>query len=290
MKKKRILSLMAAAAMTSSLMCSAVAPAYAVNMENIAVANKKKSIMRYPSADILYGEISRKVGYFSSSDETSFAETLNGMIMLYNEDSAFEPSDSEIKFYCEEIGGYVSTPQELYEVVDRQGRYELEIDYHGETVTDADGEPFKFIAYIGKFGDVNLDGVVNAVDASNIRRYYSAISTGTNAEICPESQNPALADDNELENLCAFLADVNCDRLIDAIDASVILINYAEKLADGYTLSNDITNGYSKEEIQASSVKPHLNLQLSSSSWISDDRYGYYYNGYDYYGKKNIHL
>lgn len=149
-------------------------------------------------------------------------------------------------------------------------------------------------------GDVNLDGVVNAVDGSNILHYYADLSVGMAVEdcfICPESQNPEIFADNELRNLCEFLADVDSDGIITASDTSEVLINYAEKLADGYTLSNDITNGYNKEEIQASSIMPNLHLRLESSNLISDRwNYGYRDNVYllesyyDYYINATLNI
>lgn len=59
-------------------------------------------------------------------------------------------------------------------------------------------------------GDVNGDGMINAVDASNILSAYADISTGT--EII----------------LNRNVSDVNGDGMIDAIDATQILMIYAE--------------------------------------------------------------
>ena len=62
-------------------------------------------------------------------------------------------------------------------------------------------------------GDVNNDGLVNAVDASDVLTYYANISTNTDGGFT-EAQKEA--------------ADHNGDGQIDASDASSILAYYAE--------------------------------------------------------------
>lgn len=59
-------------------------------------------------------------------------------------------------------------------------------------------------------GDVNGDGMINAVDASNILSAYADISTGTETIL---NRN---------------VSDVNGDGMIDALDATQILMIYAE--------------------------------------------------------------
>lgn len=63
-----------------------------------------------------------------------------------------------------------------------------------------------------KLGDVNDDGMVNAVDASSVLAYYARISTNQEGEY------------NEEQMLAA---DVNHDGMINAVDASNILAYYA---------------------------------------------------------------
>jgi hypothetical protein len=63
-----------------------------------------------------------------------------------------------------------------------------------------------------KLGDVNDDGMVNAVDASSVLAYYALISTNQEGEY------------NEEQMLAA---DVNHDGMINAVDASNILAYYA---------------------------------------------------------------
>jgi hypothetical protein len=61
-------------------------------------------------------------------------------------------------------------------------------------------------------GDVNNDGKVNAVDASEVLTYYANIST---------NKEGGFTDTQKLA------ADVNNDGLINAVDASCILSYYA---------------------------------------------------------------
>ncbi|WP_295094246.1 dockerin type I domain-containing protein [Ruminococcus sp.] len=61
-------------------------------------------------------------------------------------------------------------------------------------------------------GDVNNDGKINAVEASEVLTYYAMISTNQNGDF------------NEAQKLAA---DVNYDGKINAVDASCILSYYA---------------------------------------------------------------
>lgn len=63
-------------------------------------------------------------------------------------------------------------------------------------------------------GDVNRDGFVDAVDASEVLAHYASISTN---------------GDSLLDSVQEELADINSDGLIDAVDASVILAIYADR-------------------------------------------------------------
>ena len=61
-------------------------------------------------------------------------------------------------------------------------------------------------------GDVNNDGLINAVDASSVLAYYAHISTGSDGDYS-DSQKKS--------------ADVDYNRIIDAVDAAKILSYYA---------------------------------------------------------------
>ena len=61
-------------------------------------------------------------------------------------------------------------------------------------------------------GDVNNDGLINAVDASSVLSYYAIISTNKEGGFTEEQK---------------YAADVNHDGQINAVDASNILAYYA---------------------------------------------------------------
>ena len=61
-------------------------------------------------------------------------------------------------------------------------------------------------------GDLNSDGLINAVDASNVLAYYARISTNQEGGYTEEQK---------------VAADVNHDGSINAVDASNILAYYA---------------------------------------------------------------
>ena len=114
-------------------------------------------------------------------------------------------------------------------------------------LTDKSGAPLTVPAYIGVKGDVSLDNLVNAVDASAVLKYYA--QTQTNGQtgddvICTTigSGLEVTSPLDELDQLAAFLGDVTenewgednwklrkTDRTLDAVDASNILAFYAER-------------------------------------------------------------
>ena len=61
-------------------------------------------------------------------------------------------------------------------------------------------------------GDVNGDGIIDAVDASDVLAYYAKVSTGQNGGFSAEQQTAA---------------DVDLNGIIDSVDASDILAYYA---------------------------------------------------------------
>ena len=66
-------------------------------------------------------------------------------------------------------------------------------------------------------GDTNLDGAVDAVDASNILEYYALDSTSFTDEYSRSKRNTI-----------SGLGDINNDGNINALDASLILTSYAD--------------------------------------------------------------
>ncbi|MCD7891530.1 MAG: dockerin type I domain-containing protein [Ruminococcus sp.] len=72
-------------------------------------------------------------------------------------------------------------------------------------------------------GDVNSDGIIDAIDASLVLAEYAKLAT---------NQSGTFTDNQELA------ADVNGDNTVDAVDASKILAYYAAE-ATGKTPSWD---------------------------------------------------
>ena len=72
---------------------------------------------------------------------------------------------------------------------------------------------YKF-AQISKLGDVNLDGYINASDATSALIIYSKLSTGET--LTPEEQDQFTR------------ADINQDGKVDSIDATIILSYYTD--------------------------------------------------------------
>ena len=67
-----------------------------------------------------------------------------------------------------------------------------------------------------KLGDVNKDGIINAVDASRILIFYAALNAG----------------ETEVTENDIAVCDLNGDTMINAVDASLVLAYYANLNAD----------------------------------------------------------
>lgn len=87
------------------------------------------------------------------------------------------------------------------------------IGYKGSTAEKCAAKLSAEFVYIKTRGDVNSDGMIDSVDASNILKLYTKLSTS--------SEKPT---EEELE-----LYDMNKDSIIDAVDASNALAYYASK-------------------------------------------------------------
>ena len=87
-----------------------------------------------------------------------------------------------------------------------------------------------------KFGDINLDGTVDASDASAVLTYYAKSSTGYEGtlEDFMTEENPDI-DSSLFAEVLVYgkFGDVNSDGVVDASDASAILTYYA-KSSTGY--------------------------------------------------------
>ncbi len=79
-----------------------------------------------------------------------------------------------------------------------------------------------------EFGDINDDGLIDAVDAAAILMEYASLSTGGSSTLSVEQQR---------------VADINGDGLIDAVDSTFILRYYAEISTGGnITLAEFVEN------------------------------------------------
>ena len=112
----------------------------------------------------------------------------------------------------------------------------------GDKIVDMDGKPVTATVYIGVKGDANLDMVCDAVDASIVLAWYAKGQTGQiddETTFAPAS-NLLVKDNPELDNLAAFLADVDNEgdennhiltktgRGLNSTDASKILVYYSK--------------------------------------------------------------
>ena len=125
-------------------------------------------------------------------------------------------------------------------------KYDVPVYYGNMALTDKDGNALTVTAYIGVKGDITLDNMVDAVDASAALRYYSLLSSNGREpyDVILQSTKGGLAvlsPTDELDELAAFLGDVNVNewsednwntkknsRKVDANDASLILAFYAK--------------------------------------------------------------
>ena len=113
-------------------------------------------------------------------------------------------------------------------------------------------------------GDVNLDGGVNAIDASIILRAYIKYQTG----------------EEPLTPLQKYMADVNQDGFVNVVDASEILTHYSHlaiTIEDIQTLkmkdsSVDEGPSISKVEIQKIYYKPNTHyIHTADCHWCNED-------------------
>ena len=88
-----------------------------------------------------------------------------------------------------------------------------------------------------EFGDINLDGVLDANDASVLLTYYALSSTGYSGTLEDYITEELGCDTNLFEsalNIYGVFGDMNGDDIVDANDASLVLTYYAIS-STGYT-------------------------------------------------------
>ena len=144
-----------------------------------------------------------------------------------------------------------TTPMDAYSADQLDHTYLVNVLYDGVQLVDKDGKPVQVKAYIGVKGDANLDNRVDAGDATSVLVYYTALSTGmTTDEVLLGAINSTIVENPELDELAAFLADVDKDvysegnwntkkdgRKVMNDDATTILVFYTN-------MSTDETNRY----------------------------------------------
>jgi len=156
------------------------------------------------------------------------------------------------------LGFGTATPANTYKAVENQFTYDIQLTYTGEKINDKEGNQILATnalmrdkegkiatveAYIGVKGDVNLDNIVDARDATATLTYYAKSSTA--AEGTPETKlspnNKAVPTaEHVMDDFASFLTDVKfdtaekrdttaekTDRVIDGRDATSILTFYA---------------------------------------------------------------
>ena len=201
-------------------------------------------------------------GYYFSHDPRSFKKGHVENLKLYsvNEDgeiTAISNDDflSKITFSAVSKPG-ASTPEETYDVANTTFAYEIAVYFDGAPLKDGTGKPVTFTAYIGVKGDSDLNNKVDSSDATNVLSYYATLATTDLSKVSPDdiritpAANKFVNANPELDQLCAFLADVDRDvydadnwrtrkgdvdangkliRKLDSSDASWILGFYSTK-------------------------------------------------------------
>ena len=168
--------------------------------------------------------------------------TFYDKITKTNEGDIVESNIEEISLLSSDNVSYGSaTPSNTYTKGNKTFKYEIPVLFDGEKLTDAEGNDVAATVYIGVKGDANLNSGVDAVDASQVLRYYALNQTGQADKVVQLSQSELVTDPTSIyDEFAAFLADVNAgdnvtrytkkaERLIDARDASQILAFYAKR-------------------------------------------------------------
>jgi len=202
-----------------------------------------------------YAEVDSEYGfYFSYEEEFNTAQLGDAkLIKLYDnvavdEDGNYVLDEEGNKIVVssesveEDITGLVdfgiASPAKTFDESNLTFRYDIPLSYFGEDLVDMDGNAITAEAYIGKKGDVTLDNILSASDASSMLIAYTKISAGTGA-VDPDTilfTRETMTTDpaGVLDQFAAFLGDVDCnitdnwkakknERAIIGADASYIL-------------------------------------------------------------------
>lgn len=177
------------------------------------------------------GNVEIENGCFFSHDPGKFPVEMVRANSVILGTEVFDFDKSKISFEDSVNGG--TTPMESYRLEEKSYTYTLNVFYNGLPLYYEDETRVTVKAYIGIKGDADLDNDVDASDATNTLAYYANVTTGQDAFL--------YEGNNELDNLCCFLADIEKDcftkdnwktqkseRVIDSNDASLLLTYYAK--------------------------------------------------------------
>ncbi|MDE5936874.1 MAG: hypothetical protein K2G83_05670, partial [Ruminococcus sp.] len=198
--------------------------------------------------------VETEVGYYFSHDPRPFKTEQVNITRMWGVDATGKEVEIDVDpsliTFSEVITGS-DNPEGAYNSENMTFKYTVRVLYDGHTLQDENGKVVTVTAYIGVKGDTNLDNKADARDGSNILAYYSKSSvldedmTQEDIRMSPETCEP-VNENPELDNLCAFLGDVDLDvyskdnwrktkkdRKIIATDASSIFAFYSYMSTQG---------------------------------------------------------
>jgi hypothetical protein len=193
-------------------------------------------------------------GFFFNHDPRPFPAEMVTAEFVKDSGEVVALDPTKITFADTVNGG--GTPMEAYRTSETDFTYELNVFYNGQPLYYEDGTQVVATAYIGVKGDSDLSNAVDASDATNALAFYAKVMTGgvkAATPVAPETSNEAFIAHPELQELAAFLVDVDkdCydkgnwkltradeDRIIDASDASSILKFYANVMTGAFAEDN----------------------------------------------------
>lgn len=174
----------------------------------------------------------------------------------------------------EEAVSKASTPVGAYDESNKTFTYTVNVFYGGQPLLK-DGKQVTFTVYMGVKGDTDFDNVVNAGDASTVLKYYAMVQTGKNDARLAPNECEAVNAHPELDELAAFLADVDLDvysednwstpkseRALNAADASSILKFYAYMQTgniESYVAWNKVFDGADGSESREDLFNEYVN-------------------------------
>ena len=236
----------------------------------------------------VYAEGTPVNGYYFSHDPRSFKKGHLDGVKFYSVDEkgSVTPIDATeflSKVTFKDVKKGASTPEDAYDVNNTTFAYEVAVYYNDAPLKDATGKALTFTVYIGVKGDSNLDNKVDSSDATNVLAYYSELATkpkdisADTIRITPDT-NKFVNENPELDQLCAFLADVDRDvydeanwktrkadtanRKIDSSDASWILAFYSIKsTASAETKDHTIWNMVLADQHRGEHFEEYVNAE-----------------------------